>query len=74
MIKMKLSEYENKCVVVETTDREIFKGIVGDYVDSFDSPNGKEMIILDIPRVDNPIGIFCDEIMRISVVNKERTA
>lgn len=70
---MDMSKYENKEVLIETNTNQIFKGVVGDYIDEFDSPTGKEMLVLDIPD-DNPIGLSSDEIVSISVINKQQIA
>lgn len=71
---MNLTKYENKYVKIKTVDKQTFEGFVGDYIDEFDSPNGKEMIILDVADRESPIGIFSDEIVNISVSRESKTA
>lgn len=68
---MNLYEYENKYVIIETIDGNLFEGFVGDYIDECDSPNGKEIIVLDALDKDNPIGVSCNEIKSVKLLDSK---
>lgn len=66
---MNLFKYEGKNVIIETTDNQIFRGIVGDYVYPADNENGKESIIIDAIGKQFPVELYESDIKSIVIVS-----
>lgn len=66
---MKLSEYEGKKVIVETIDKKIFRGYVGDYIFPEDNDNGEESIVIDAIGKKTPVELLRSDISSISIID-----
>lgn len=65
---MSLMKYKGKKVIIETTDKQIFRGTIGDYVYPDDNENGKESIIIDAIGKKFPIELYESDIKTIDIV------
>lgn len=65
---MELSVLEGKRVELVSTDNQIFRGPVGDYIDPEEDEDGKEMIIVDDEIRKKPIGFYSEDIRKITVI------
>lgn len=65
---MNLREYEGKKVIIESTNRKIYRGIINDYVYPEDNENGKESIIIDATNYDYPMEFYVEDIKTIEII------
>ncbi len=65
---MQLARYDGKNVVIETTNGQVFRGKIGDYVYPEDNENRKESIIIDAIDQPHPIELWESDIKTIDII------
>lgn len=65
---MSLKKYWEKKVIIESFDKDIYRGFVSDYVYPEDNENRKESIIIDAEGYGYPLEFQEDEIKSIEVM------
>ena len=65
---MDLSTLEGKRVELVSTDNQIFRGRIGDYIGPEEDEDGKDMIVLDDEIRKTPIGFYSEDIRTITII------
>lgn len=64
---MELKKYEGKKVVIMTKDKQILRGIVGDYIEPIHNKNNRESIVVDDVIRRFPVEVYEEEIETIEI-------